>query len=332
MSTLGIISLGGTITMAPSISGGVVPELSAEDICQSLPQLGELATIRCATLRKVGSPSLAMEDMYALKDKIQALHREEGVSHFVVLQGTDTLEECAFAIDLMLAESGLSIVFTAAMRDPHQLGADGFANLLASARVALHAATAQMGTVVVINDEIHTARMVEKRHAFNLRAFQSPNLGPVGWIVEGKARYVAAPNRLQLNYRGGRREAKVALIRAVFDMDAELFELLQTSNYDAFVIEGVGGGNVAERLAPYVAKLAQTKPTVLVSRTGGGEVLSSSYGEVGSAGGLINDGCVNGTTLDGLKARVMLLVLLADGADLERIKDAFAAAGELYLQ
>ncbi len=332
MVTLGILSLGGTITMAPGPEGGVIPELTAEDICSALPQLNQLAHVKSRTLRTIGSPSLTMEDLYSVCDVIVHWHQTEAITSFVILQGTDTLEESAFAIDLMLAHLNLNIVFTAAMRDPHQLGADGFANLLASARVALHAATAEMGVVVVINDEIHAARLVEKRHSFNLRAFQSPNLGAVGWIVEGRARYVSAPSRLHIKYSGGRTSAKVALIRCVFDMDSILLDSLPSLGYDAVVIEGVGGGNVAEALSRSVAKLASQVPTVLVSRTGGGEVLSSSYGEVGSAGGLLRLGCINGTTLDGLKARVMLLVLLADGASLARIRDAFAAMGDLYLQ
>lgn len=332
MNKLGIISLGGTITMSSKGEAGALPELTAEDLCGALPQLNEMAEIYCATLQSVGSPSLTQEDLFGLADQIDAWHAE-GIEAFVIMQGTDTLEETAFAIDLMFSHTNMSIVFTAAMRDPKALGSDGSANLLASARVALHSATSEMGTVVVINDEIHAARLVEKRHAFSLKAFQSPNLGPVGWVVEGRARYVAAPKRLKVDYLGGRTKSNVQLIKCVFDMGPELLDFcLGSTSIDAVVIEGVGGGNVASWLSPQIEKLAQKMPVVICSRTGGGEVLSASYGEQGSAGPLISAGCINGTTLDGLKSRMLLKVLLADGADYHRIRTAFDQAAKLYLQ
>jgi len=318
--------------MSAQAEGGALPELSAEDICRALPQLDRLAEVHCCTLQKIGSPSLSMTDLFALADQIDQWSAE-GIGAFVVMQGTDTLEEMAFAIDLMYSHRNLNIVFTAAMRGPSQLGADGSANLLAGARVALHSATAEMGTVVVINDEIHAARLVEKRHAFNLRAFQSPNLGPVGWVVEEKTRYVAAPKRLSVDYGGGRQQAHVELIRCVFDMSPALINFCTESDeVDAVVLEGVGGGNIAHWLVESVIKLARKKPVVICSRTGGGEVLASSYAEAGSAGLLVNDGVFNGTTLDGLKCRILLKVLLADGASNARLSSVFKNVAGLYVQ
>lgn len=324
--------MGGTITMSAQADGGALPELSAEDICRALPQLDRLAEISCCTLHKIGSPSLSTSDLFHLADQINAW-ADQGIKSFVVMQGTDTLEEMAFAIDVMFSQRDLSIVFTAAMRGPSQLGADGSANLMAGARVALHPATSEMGTVVVINDEIHAARLVEKRHAFNLRAFVSPNLGPVGWVVEGRARYVAAPKRLQIDYNDGREPVNVELIRCVFDMSPALIDFCTNNEgVDAVVVEGVGGGNVAHWLAEPLKRLAAKKPVVICSRTGGGEVLASSYAEPGSAGLLVKDGAINGTTLDGLKCRVLLKILLADGAKHERLKSVFDSVARLYLQ
>jgi L-asparaginase len=328
---IGIMSLGGTITMGQSGEDGALPDLSAEDICAALPQLDEIAEVHCCTIRKVGSPSLNMSDLFYVIDRVNEW-RAAGINSFVLLQGTDTLEETAFGLDLMLGQSGVSLVVTAAMRDPKQLGADGFANLLASARVALHPRTADMGVVVVINDEIHAARLIEKRHSFSLRAFQSPNLGPVGWIVESKARYVAAPSRLDIDYQGGRAKVSIPLVRCVFDMDDILVAAVAATDVPAVVIEGVGGGNVSANISGAVEALAQEKHVVICSRTGGGEVLASSYGEAGSAGPLVRAGCINGTTLDGLKARMLLLVLLADGADEARLREIFHRVGQLYLQ
>lgn len=107
-----------------------------------------------------------------------------GSKGIIVSQGTDTLEEVAFGVSL-LAPRGVPIVFTGAMRDSTQAGADGPANVLGAVRVAASGLTNSMGVVVVINDEIHDAVDVQKTHTTNPAAFRSPNLGPVGWTAVG---------------------------------------------------------------------------------------------------------------------------------------------------
>lgn len=117
---------------------------------------------------------------------------EEGSDGIVITQGTDTIEETAFVLDL-LVDAETPIVVTGAMRNPSLPGADGPANLLASVQVASSFAARGLGTLVVFNDEVHAARFVRKTHTQNPATFRSSPVGPIGWISEGTPRI---PTRL----------------------------------------------------------------------------------------------------------------------------------------
>ena len=141
----------------------------------------------------------------------------DGRAGVVVTQGTDTLEETAFQLDLML-DVRQPVVVTGALRNPALPGADGAANLLAAIRVAADPAATGLGVVVVMNDEVHAARLVSKTHTHKPSAFASPAAGPLGWIAEDRVRIVLRPARTgadrELARRGARRAAGDA---GVFD-------------------------------------------------------------------------------------------------------------------
>jgi L-asparaginase len=130
----------------------------------------------------VPGSELNLEDLIELAGEIQA-HIDAG-TRGVVTQGTDTMEGTAFVLDL-LVHADAPIVVTGAMRHPSLPGAEGPANLLASVQVAVSDAARGVGTMVVVNDEIHAARFVQKTHTTqNPATFRSPLTGPVGWVSE----------------------------------------------------------------------------------------------------------------------------------------------------
>jgi L-asparaginase len=150
-------------------------------------------TVSVHDFRRLPGASVTFEDLIALT--AAAGHADDdGAVGVVVTQGTGTIEETAFALDL-LWHSEAPLVVTGAMRNPTLAGADGPANLLAAIRVAAALSTRDMGCLVVLHDEIHAARWVRKTHSTSPGAFRSPDTGPVGLMVEGSPRILVRPIR-----------------------------------------------------------------------------------------------------------------------------------------
>src|SRR6185437_4013034 len=138
---------------------------------------------------------------------------EDGSAGIVITQGTDTIEETAFALDLLWAGHA-PIVITGAMRNPSLPGADGPANLLAAVQVAASPTARGLGALVVFNDEIHAARFVSKTHTSKPSAFQSRHTGPIGWLSEGHPVVVSRPvGRFCLDVPSNSEVPPVALVR-----------------------------------------------------------------------------------------------------------------------
>jgi L-asparaginase len=239
-----------------------------------------------------------------------------GASGVVITQGTDTLEESAFLIDLLWARPE-PIVLTGAMRNPTLPGHDGPANLLAAARVALSESARELGALVVLNDEIHAARWVRKQHSTSPAAFASPNAGPLGSVIEGEVRILTRPERhepLLRPDRGRVQATRVALYTVSLDDDGVLLDDVAETHH-GLVVAGFGVGHVPATMAPRLGALAERLPVVLTSRAGAGSVLRHTYGAPGSEVDLQRRGLVNGGTLDPYKARVLLRLLLAAGCE-----------------
>jgi L-asparaginase len=307
-----ILSLGGTI--ASTGMGGVTPRLGADDLVAAVPQLGDVAAIEAVSFRRLPSGDLTLGDVADLAVEI-GKRFAAGADGVVVTQGTDTIEETAFALDLLVDGPG-PVVVTGAMRNPTLAGPDGPANLLAAVQVAAAPQAAGAGVLVVANDEIHAARFVRKTVTASPATFRSISAGPVGWVVEGRCRMAFRVPPLDTAGLSTVDEVPpVALLTAMLGDDARLVAEVERLGYGGLVIEGFGGGHVAGRCVATLEELAARIPVVLASRTGGGEVLRETYGFPGSERDLLARGLVGAGFLDGPKARVLLSLALASGAD-----------------
>lgn len=172
-------------------ASGVVPKLGAEELAASLPGLASAAELSTHTLFQL--PSASIGPLHVLA----ALHWagaqiQAGADGVVLTQGTDSIEETAYLLDLYWPFSR-PLVVTGAMRAPTTAGADGPANLLAAVVTAGARASHRRGVLVVMNDEVHAARWVRKSHSLAVQAFSSPETGPLGRLVEGRLHYFAPP-------------------------------------------------------------------------------------------------------------------------------------------
>ncbi|HEX6856748.1 MAG TPA: asparaginase [Streptosporangiaceae bacterium] len=332
-----VFTLGGTIAMVTEPgSAGAVPVLGASQLLGSVPGLAGLpASPVLHDFRQLPSSALSIADVLGLSAAIAAELRD-GCAGAVVVQGTDTIEETSFLLDL-LHDGDQPVVVTGAMRTRDAAGADGPANMLAAIQAAASPELAGLGVLVVFADEIHAARHVRKAHATSIAAFVSPSAGPVGHVIEGRVRLLARPVRPEIRLpagpgagagAGAAPAVRVGLVTmALGDDGAMLRAAADAGILDGLVVAGFGAGHVPPCVAGIMYELASRMPVVIASRTGAGTVLEGTYGWVGSEIDLTSRDVISAGFLDPPKARLLLHILLSRGASRADVAAAFAAAG-----
>lgn len=319
---MAVFSMGGTISSVDSGGRGVEPTLTGEALVSDVPEIAEVAEVSAVSFRQAASGEIGVGDLVELAAEITA-RVDDGVAGAVITQGTDTIEETSFVLDL-LVDRDAPVVVTGAMRNPTLPGADGPANLLAAIQVAAGDVARGLGTVVVLNDEIHAARFVQKTHTSNPATFRSDPIGPIGWISENIPRVVLRPTEKHKVARPeDPKESPVALYHVALGDDGRLLPEIERKGYAGLVVEAMGGGHVPSVMVEALEDLASKMPVVLASRTGGGEVLRSTYGFIGSEMDLLERGLIYAGPLDGRKARLLLTLLLQSGATKKEVKETF---------
>ena len=318
-----LVSLGGTITMTPGHGGGIAPTLSGDDLVRAAPALEDIAVIETASPFRLPGASLTIADLHTVAE---LLKRELGgdSAGAIVVQGTDTIEETAFVLDLLIGGEK-PVVVTGAMRGADAPGADGPANLLAAARTAVSPQARGLGVLVVLNDTIHAARFVQKTSTFLPNAFVSLGRGPLGEVVEGEARIAMRVRRRPvLEGVAADADQPVALVTVGLADDGRLLGALPGLGYRGAVIEAMGAGHVPSVMVSPLAELAGAIPVVLSSRVASGSVFTRTYGFPGSEIDLVERGLIAGGAVGGIKARLLLSLLLAGGLQGEDLRNTFS--------
>lgn len=302
-----VLTTGGTIAMRhDGAAGGAVPTLGGADFTAALPP--GLPELRVEELVNLPSSHFTLETLHAIRERVAALAMEPHVAGIVVTHGTDTLEETAYLLDLTVP-GDRPIVVTGAMRAASDVGYEGYANLAAAVRVAAAPQAQGLGAVVVLNDEIHAARYVTKMHTLSPATFQSPGWGPVGRLEGDTVAIMRRPGRCVLPWRG--LEPNVSLLKLVVGVDVSPLEDALARGARGVVVEALGGGRVPPWWLPTIEEaLAQGVPVVIASRCPSGRVWDA-YGYPGAYRTLIRLGCLFAEGLNGQKARVKLMVVLA---------------------
>src|SRR5688500_5014088 len=178
-----LIATGGTISMR---EGG---RLTADELVKLMPNVGRYARPEFEQFANVASSQLTLEQWIDLARRINRLFADDaGLAGVVVTGGTDTLEELAYFLDLTV-RTDKPVVVVGSMRNPSTLGYEGAANLLEGFRVAGDPASRGKGVLVVLNDEINSAREVTKTDAHRLQTFQSRDYGFLGVVDTDRVVY-----------------------------------------------------------------------------------------------------------------------------------------------
>ena len=320
MKHLLVIHTGGTISMSQDQSNKVVtndtnPISMHQDVINQYAQIDELNPFN------VPSPHMTIQHVKQLKDIILEAVTNKYYDGFVITHGTDTLEETAFLLDLILGIEQ-PVVITGAMRSSNEIGSDGLYNYISAIRVASDEKARHKGVMVVFNDEIHTARNVTKTHTSNTNTFQSPNHGPLGVLTKDRVQFHHMPYRQQA-LENVNDKLNVPLVKAYMGMPGDIFSFYSREGIDGMVIEALGQGNIPPSALEGIQQLVSLNiPIVLVSRSFNG-IVSPTYAYDGGGYQLAQQGFIFSNGLDGPKARLKLLVALSNNLDKAEIKSYF---------
>lgn len=300
-----VFALGGTITSVSKndAPGPVEPTLSGGEALKDLVTREDLKFV-FQELEPKPSSWLTIEDILDVSRMISELSPST-TSGALVLQGTDSMEETAFIIE-MACKAELPIAVTGAMRSPSALGPDGNANL--DAAIGYLLSTASKARVVVMNDEVHPARYVHKDHTTRLDSFSSAPFGPEGlWSEERFIPYRPALSPQSTESLTGSKERNVLLVKAALGDDLQWVQLI-ADDFAGIVVEAMGGGHLHRDAAHRLITLARTIPVVVTSRCHGGPALRRTYGYEGSETHLQSGG-ISLADIDALKARLILSLI-----------------------
>lgn len=317
-----VITTGGTISMRydPAL-GGAVPAVSGAELLQMVPGLGDVAHVTLHEFSNTPSCYFTPEKMFELCRLIRDTLSRPNVDGVVVTHGTDALEETSYMADLFV-DSPRPLVFTAAMRNNSELGADGPRNILASVRVAACADAGGAGALVVFNSRILAARDTIKMNTSTLDAFRSPMLGPLG-NVDDVLVTIYRRSLVRQHIAPARIEPAVEMARVYTGMDSSLLDWSLARGYKGLVIEAMGQGNVPPMMVPGIKDWIDSgRPVVLVSRCPEGRALDT-YAYPGGGKQLRRMGVIFGEDLTGQKARVKLMLALGLTQNREEIRKLF---------
>lgn len=318
-----VLAIGGTIAMCGERGRDIRPALAAGDLLTALPAVGDLARISARSVACVPSPHMDLPLIDRLAAEVET-ELAAGAAGVVVTQGTDTIEESAFALELML-DTDAPVVVTGAMRPPEAEGADGPVNLQQAIALAASREGRGLGVCVLMDGHVHAPRFVVKAHTTTMSAFDP---GPVllARLTEDRISRLATTGPLPAT--GWSRQAvpaKVALLPAALGEDGELLDHLPATGYAGVVIAGMGGGHVHPSMAERIGKLAARCPVLVAARTGAGSTLAHTYGYPGGEIHLAGLGAIRAGWLSPLKTRIALSLLLGAGRTTAEIRDFFTA-------
>ena len=322
-----ILATGGTIagaaasgTQAGYTSGAV----TIDAMLAAVPGIRDLANVKGEQISNVGSQDMSFDILLTVAKRINALLATKEVDGIVVTHGTDTMEESAFFLNLVV-KSDNPVVLVGSMRPSTAVSADGPLNLYNAVGVAVDPAAKGRGVLVVMNDWIHGAHSLTKTSTTAVQTFLSPVRGLVGVATYGKNDFYGSPGwkhttGSEFDVTNVTKLPRVDVIFAAVDMSPDLIDASVAGGAKGIVIAGVGNGNMNKASLEAAARAA--KKGVVVVR--------SSRVATGSVGRNVevNDdelGLVASDELNPQKSRILLTLALLKPRPIQEIQNLFYA-------
>nr|WP_169776744.1 type II asparaginase [Campylobacter mucosalis] len=323
--TIYILATGGTIAgsgsgeLSTSYTSGTV---TVDKLIAAVPQINEIATIKGEQISQIGSQEMNNEVWLKLAKRVNELLITGKADGIVITHGTDTMEETAYFLDLVV-KSDKPIVMVGAMRNSTSMSADGPLNLFNAVNVAMSKDAVGKGVLVTMNDEIHAAREVTKTNTTAVDTFKSPNTGKIGTVFYGNVKFYMAPVRKHttnsmFDITKITELPRVDIVYSHANDNADFVNVALKNGAKGIVSAGMGNGNPFPSVLKALNEGAKNGVIVVRdSRVGTGE--TTRNGEVNDD----ENGFVTSDNLNAQKARVLLMLALTKTTDKAKIQEIF---------
>jgi len=321
-----ILATGGTIAGSGATStttvGYTAATVGVDRLIQAVPELAKVAQVKGEQVFQIASENMSNEHWLTLAKRVNTLLAQPDVDGIVITHGTDTLEETAYFLDLVV-KSRKPVVVVGAMRPGTALSADGPINLYNAVLLAASQEAIGKGVLVALNDQIHAARDVTKTNTSTLDSFKTPELGMLGYIQGNKPYFYhvsARQHTVDTEFDISQLNAlpQVDIVYGYANMGPAALNAVVAAGAKGVIHAGVGDGSLASKVVPALS--AARKQGVLIvraSRVGQGIVARN---------GEANDDeldFVAADTLNPQKARILLMLALTRTTDSKEIQRIF---------
>lgn len=321
-----ILATGGTIAGEQSDlnkPGYKAGSFKVTDLIDAVPQLKTIANLKGEQICDIGSQDMNDSIWLILGNRINQILLQPEVDGIVVTHGTDTYEETAYFLNLIV-KSDKPVVMVAAMRPATSISADGPMNLFMGVVVASHPDSKGKGVLCVMNDEIHYAAEVTKTMTVNPATMKSPNRGLAGEIDDEIVRFFSPTIKRHTTESEFSIDdqilelPRVDIIYAHSNMPVDLIQSSMESGARGIIIAGVGDGNMSIESLNLIKKYSKEGLIVVrSSRVGSGAVKRNIE---------INDdeyGTIAAMELNPQKARILLQLALLKTTNTDKIQRMF---------
>ena len=321
-----VLATGGTIAGAQASKSEVgykSGSFSVDDLIKAVPQLKDLADLSGEQVANIGSQTMNHEVWLKLAARVNEVLKgdTEGI---VITHGTDTMEETAYFLSLVV-KSDKPVVLVGSMRPATAISADGPANLYNAVALAANPRARGLGPLVVLNDEIHYAREVQKMNSTELNTFLSPNRGRAGVINVGNAHFFSSNNTRHTTKSEFSVDGKVVndlprveIVYSYANAGPEIVDFLVQKGVKGIVLAGVGDGNSTDAVIAALSNASKKGVAVVrATRTGSGLVVRNVE---------VNDdklGFITSMELNPQKARILLMLGLAQTSEPSKLQQYF---------
>ncbi|MCI4442745.1 MAG: type II asparaginase [Lentimicrobium sp.] len=320
-----ILATGGTIAGAGVSSTGSAytsGQVKIEAMIDAVPNIRSLANLKGEQIANVGSQDMSVKVWLDLANRINTLLASPDVDGIVITHGTDTQEETAYFLNLVV-KSEKPVVLTGSMRPSTALSADGPLNMYNAVALAANPNAKGYGVMVVMNDDIHAARDVRKMISTPVHTFQSPQEGLIGTVIFGDVLFFHKPSgrhttNSEFSVDGLKSLPRVDIVYGCADMSTDLIDIMIKAGAKGIVIAGVGDGNMNAGTLEAVKRATKAGiPVVRATRVPigavliKGEVVDTDYGSVSS------------DELNPQKARILLMLSLSKNRSREDLQRLF---------